>query len=147
MLHLSAADTLALLLEWGLRWEAETEGGYVSLQLSRSSFLSSLHCSHYKRRPNSSSRLAKPELTLFVTHTKLGHTSVSNTDPPTPLAAKAFQNGHMFLGKNNHKDDCLYLHTSIGVKVITLWFLWAVCLLVWQHEEEEREQEIRKEIG
>lgn len=91
--------------------------------------------------------LAKPELTHFVTHTKLAHTPASNTDPPTPLAAKVFQNRHMFLGKNNHKDDCLYLHASIGVKVITLWFLWAVCLLVWQHEEEEREQEIRKETG
>lgn len=89
----------------------------MSLQLSRSFSLSSFRCSHYHRIPNTSSRL---ELTLFVTHTKLDHTSVSNTDPPTPLAAKAFQNRHMFLGKNNHKDDCLYLHTSIGVKVITL---------------------------
>lgn len=33
------------MLEWGPRWEAETEGGYVSLQLSRSLLLSSLHCS------------------------------------------------------------------------------------------------------
>lgn len=72
---------------------------------------------------------------------------MNDADPPAPLPAQAFQNRHMFLDKNNDKDDCLYLHASIGVKVITLWLLWAVCLLVWQHEEEEREQEIRGEIG
>lgn len=123
----------------------QRQGGYMSLQLNRSLFTELPPLLPLQKKPKLQFKAWRNWHFLWLT--KLAHTSVSNTDPPTPLAAKAFQNRHMFLGKNNHKNDCLYLHTSIGVKVITLWFLWAVCLLVWQHEEEEREQEIRKEIG